>query len=555
MTSGYQLGVTLGWLLAGVSRAIAGLKTGHCRGAAGLKPGLYLAATLLAFNLVPAAAQERTQEKETTKTTEKEKPGEEKPPKEEASTTEHSIKIAGQTIPYKAVAQTILLKNEKDEPQALIYSTSYFRTDMKDLTQRPISFIYNGGPGSASVWLHMGAFGPRRVVTPNAEPTPPPPYKLADNAGTLLDKTDMVFLDPVGTGFSHAVGKAQDKDFWGIDQDVKSLAQFITLYVSRNDRWNSPKFLIGESYGTFRSAALGNYLQQHDGMDFNGIVLISNVLDLGTISFHPGSDLPYVFYLPSYAATACYHKVVQNCPADMNAYLVEARKFAETEYEQALMKGLRLSGAEKSEMAKKLSRYTGLSEDYLVKANLRVTLGQFMEELQRNRGLTTGRLDSRYSGLTYDLLSEFAESDPQSSAVTGAFTAAFNSYVRNELKFGQDKTYHAISEGVGGNWDWKHQAPRGRGFFPGSPNVEGDLVQALLANPHLKVEVENGIYDMATPFFATEYTMEHLGLPEKLQKNIQEKYYEAGHMMYLRDEDLAKLKANIVAFIDAAAKP
>jgi carboxypeptidase C (cathepsin A) len=477
---------------------------------------------LLAVAPLAAVAQERTQEKET-KTVEKEKPAEPTPPppKEESSATEHSIKIGGQTIPYKAVAQTIMLKNEKDEPQALIYSTSYFRTDSKD-PARPISFIYNGGPGSASVWLHMGAFGPRRVLTANAESTPPPPYKLQDNAGTLLDKTDMVFIDPVGTGFSRAVGKAQDKDFWGVDQDVKSLAQFITLYVSRNGRWNSPKFLIGESYGTFRSAALGNYLQEHDGMDFNGIVLISNVLDLGTISFHPGSDMPYIFYLPSYAAT--------------------------------LMKGAKLTAAEKADMAKKLSRYTGLTEDYLIKANLRVTLGQFMEELQRHRGLTTGRLDSRYSGLTYDLLSEFAESDPQSAAVTGAFTAAFNSYVRDELKFGQDKTYHAISEGVGSNWDWKHQSGRGRGFFPGSPNVEGDLVQALLANPHLHVEVENGYYDMATPFFATEYTMEHLGLPEQLQKNIREQYYDAGHMMYLRDEDLAKLKSNIAAFIDSAAK-
>ena len=513
---------------------------------------LAAAAALLA--LAPfAAAQERVQERET-KTVEKEKPAEPTPPppKEESSTTEHSIKIAGQTIAYKAIAGTIMLKNEKDEPQALIYSTSYLRTDNKD-PQRPISFIYNGGPGSASVWLHMGAFGPRRVLTANAEHTAPPPYKLADNAGTLLDKTDMVFIDPVGTGFSHAVGKAQDKDFWGIDQDVKSLAQFITLYVSRNGRWNSPKFLIGESYGTFRSAALGNYLQEHDGMDFNGIVLISNVLDLGTISFHPGSDLPYIFYLPSYAATAAYHKVLKEAPGDLPAFIEEARKFAASEYASALMKGSQLTSAEKAEMAKKLSRYTGLTEDYLIKANLRVTLGQFMEELQRHRGLTTGRLDSRYSGLTYDLLSEFAESDPQSSAVTGAFTAAFNSYVREDLKFGQDKTYHAISEGVGNNWDWKHQSGR-RGFFPGSPNVEGDLVQALLANPHLKVEVENGYYDMATPFFATEYTMEHLGLPEQLQKNIHEQYYDAGHMMYLRDEDLAKLKSNIGAFIDSAAK-
>jgi carboxypeptidase C (cathepsin A) len=509
---------------------------------------------LLALASLALRAQERTQEKET-KTVEKEKPAETTPPpKEESSVAEHSIKIGGQTIPYKAIAGTILLKNEKDEPQALIYSTTYARTDAKDLSQRPISFIYNGGPGSASVWLHIGAFGPRRVVTASADATPPPPYKVTDNAYSLLDKTDMVFIDPVGTGFSHAVGKAQDKDFWGVDQDVKSLAQFITLYASRNNRWNSPKFLIGESYGTFRSAALSHYLQAHDGMDFNGIDLISNVLDLGTISFPPGSDLPYVFYLPSYAATSWYHKILQNRPDNLTAFLEDARKFAQTEYLSALMKGSKLTPTEKSDMAKKLSRYTGLSEDYLLKANLRVRLGQFMEELQRSRGLTTGRLDSRYTGPTYDLLGEFAESDPQSTAVTGAFTAAFNTYVRDELKFGQDKTYHAISEGVGANWDWKHDTGRGRGFFPGAPNVEGDLVQAMLANPHLQVEVENGLYDLATPFFATEYTVDHLGLPEKLQKNIRLQYYDAGHMMYLRDEDLAKLKGNVAAFIEAAAK-
>ena len=513
------------------------------------------ATTLLSFTPLSTRAQERTPERET-KTVEKEKPAEPTPPppKEESSVTEHSIKIGGQTIPYKAIAGTILLKNEKEEPQALIYSTSYIRTDTKDMSQRPISFIYNGGPGYASVWLHMGAFGPRRAVTPNAESTPPPPYKVADNAGTLLDKTDMVFIDPVGTGYSRAVGKAQDKDFWGVDEDVKSLAQFITLYVNRNSRWNSPKFLIGESYGTFRSAALGNYLQAHDGMDFNGIDLISSVLDLGTLSFQPGSDMPYIFYLPSYAATAWYHKLLKDRPENLAAFIEEARKFAQTEYAAALMKGSRLSAAEKADMAKKLSRYTGLSEDYLVKADLRVKLGQFMEELQRSRGLTTGRLDSRYTGFTYDLLSEFAESDPQSAAVTGAFTATFNTYVRDELKFVQERNYHAISEGVGAGWDWKHQTGRGRGFFPGSPNVEGDLAQALLSNPHLQVEVENGYYDMATPFFATEYTMEHLGLPEQLQKNVRLNYYDAGHMMYLREEDLAKLKSNIAAFIDSAAK-
>src|SRR5277367_598236 len=241
-------------------------------------------------------------------------------PKEESSVTEHSIKIGSQTIPYKATAATILLKNEKDEPTALLYSTAYTRSDVKDPSTRPIAFVYNGGPGSASVWLHMGSFSPKRVVTVNAEATPPAPYKLVDNPNCLLDKTDLVFVDPIGTGFSHAVGKSQDKDFWGVDQDVKSIAQFINTYISRNNRWNSPKFLIGESYGTFRSAALSNYLQSHDGMDFNGIVLISSVLDLGTISFNPGEDMPYVFYLPSYAATAWYHKVLANRPDNLPAF-------------------------------------------------------------------------------------------------------------------------------------------------------------------------------------------------------------------------------------------
>lgn len=477
------------------------------------------------------------------------------PAKEESSVTDHTIKLGGQTIPYKATAATILLKNEKEEPTALIYYTAYTRSDAKDLSQRPVSFVYNGGPGSASVWLHMGSFSPRRVITVNAEATPPAPYKLVENANCLLDKTDLVFIDPVGTGFSHAVGKAQDKDFWGVDQDVKSLAQFINTYVSRNSRWNSPKFLIGESYGTFRSAALSNYLQSHDGLYFNGIVLISSVLDLGTISFNAGEDMPYIFYLPSYAATAWYHKVLKDRPDNLNAFLAETRNFAQTDYAGALMKGSKLGEAEKSAVAKKLSRYTGLNEDYLVKANLRVNLPQFMKELQRARGLTTGRLDARFSGWSYDLLGEYAEYDPQDTSITGPFTAAFNNYVRDELKFGQDKVYHTGSDEAGNNWDWKHRGGGDNFGFPGSPNVEGDLIQAMLTNPHLQIEVENGLYDLATPFFATEYTMEHLGLPEKLQKNIHLQYYDAGHMMYLRDEDLAKLKGNIANFIDGASKP
>jgi carboxypeptidase C (cathepsin A) len=278
------------------------------------------------------------------------------------------------------------------------------------------------------------------------------------------------------------------------------------------------------------------------------------VLNLGTISFNPGEDMPYIFYLPSYAATAWYHKVLKDRPENLNSFLEEARKYAQSDYAGALIKGSKLGEAEKAAVAKRLSRFTGLGEDYLLKANLRVNLPQFMKELQRSRGLTTGRLDARFSGWSYDLLGEFAEYDPQDTSITGPFTAAFNNYVRDELKFGQDKVYHTVSEDAGQNWDWKHHGGENFGF-PGSPNVEGDLIQAMLANPHLQVEVENGLYDLATPFMATEYTMEHLGLPDKLQKNIRLQYYDAGHMMYLRDEDLVKLKANIAGFIDGASKP
>jgi carboxypeptidase C (cathepsin A) len=473
-------------------------------------------------------------------------------PKEESSVTDHTLKIGAQTIAYKATASTTLIKDDKGEPTASIFTIAYTRSDTKDMSQRPISFVYNGGPGSSSIWLHMGAFGPRRVVTTDAGPTPPPPFKLVDNGDCLLDKTDLVFIDPVGTGFSRAVGKAKDKDFWGIDQDVKSLAQFIVTYISRNGRWNSPKFLIGESYGTFRSAALGDYLQDHNGMYFNGIVLISSVLDLGTISFPQGNDMPYIFYLPSYAATAYYHKMLQQPPADLNAFLVEARQFASSEYAAALMKGAALSASEKSDIAKKVSHYTGLSEDYLIKADLRVNLPQFMAELQRSRKLSTGRLDARFSGPAPDLLAEYADYDPQSTAVEGAFVAAFNNYIREDLKFGKDLTYNTSADIH--DWDWKRTGRNGGYGFPGAPNVEEDLVEAMVTNPHLHVEVENGLYDLATPFFATEFTMTHLGLPENLQKNIELKYYDAGHMMYLHEEDLAKLKGNIAAFLDNATK-
>jgi len=500
----------------------------------------------------PLRAQEEAKQNKTAETkASEEKPAPASETKEESSATDHTIRIGGQAIPYKANASTTFLKDDKGEPTASIFSIAYTRSDVKDLSARPIAFLYNGGPGSASIWLHMGAFGPRRVVTSDAEQTPPPPYQLVDNADSLLDKADLVFIDPVGTGFSHAMGKAQDKDFWGVDPDVESLAQFISTYISRNNRWNSPKFLIGESYGTFRSVALGNYLQSHDGIYINGIVLISTVLDLSTIEFRTGSDMTYIFYLPTYAAAAWYYKTLPDRPADLTAFLQDARHFAETDYAQALMKGTALSDAEKATIAKKMMHFTGLSEDFLVKADLRVTLSQFNAELERSRGLTIGRYDARYSGPTLDLLTEYSEYDPSYTAVMGPFTAAFNTYCREELKYNPARAYKTLPSEPGRNWNWSHG---GRGFGGSIANVEGDLAEALLMNSHLQVQVENGLFDQATPFFATEYTMDHLGITPDLRSHIHLEYYESGHMIYLHEDALAKLKANIANLIDSAAK-
>jgi carboxypeptidase C (cathepsin A) len=473
--------------------------------------------------------------------------------REESSTTEHSIHVGGQLIPYKATAFTLQIKNQAGEPIGLMYAIAYRRSDVKDLTTRPISFFYNGGPGSASMWLHMGAFGPRRVSTPDGVFTAPAPYKLVDNTESLIDKTDMVFIDAMGTGYSHLVGKGKPSDFNGIDEDMDSFGQFINSYINRNDRWNSPKFLMGESYGTFRSAALGNYLQNRYSMHLNGIVLISSVLDLASITFGDADDRPYEYYLPSYAAVAWYHKALKNRPANLEAFLDEARQYAKGDYAAALFKGDKLTAAEAAVVAKRLSYFTGLPEDYLLKAHLRVTLAQFNVELLRDRGLTAGRIDARFTGYTQDLLTENAQGDPEGPAVGGAFTALLNEYNHDELKFGADQNYNNTSNGFGG-WNWSRGRGGRGGGFPGAPNVTSDLAQAMITNPRLLVEVENGYYDMATPFFATEFTMDHLGLPDALKDHVQNKFYESGHMIYLNDASRVKLHNNIAAFVDKATR-
>ena len=494
---------------------------------------------LLVLAFAPAAWELRAQEAVT------------QPAQEEWSVTDHTLRVGSQVIPYKASAGTTLLKNDRGEPTGLMYSAAYTRSDVKDPGTRPVSFLYNGGPGSATMWLHMGSFGPRRVVTANGEFTPPAPYSIVDNTETLLDKTDLVFVDAMGTGYSRIAGKATERDFYGVDEDAAAFAQFISTYISRNGRRNSPKFLIGESYGTFRSAVVGNLLQQRYTMHLNGIDLISSVLDLSTLTFGQGDDRPYIYYLPSYAAVAWYHKALKNRPADLMPFLEEARRYAQGEYATVLFKGSKASAAEKAAVARKLSSLTGLGEEYLLRADLRVNLAQFNAELLRSRGLTSGRIDARFTGHTFDLLTENAETDPFMSSVGGAFTAAVNRYNHEELKIGKDRPY-LNSNGAGGRWNWARQG--GGTFFPSAPNVQNDLVQAMVTNPRLLVQVENGFYDMATPFMPTEFTFSHLGLPAELQRNITMKYYQAGHMMYLQDADSVSLRDNIAAFIDRAMK-
>lgn len=472
--------------------------------------------------------------------------------KPQSSVTQHTARIDGQELSYTATASTMMLKNEKGEPEALIYSTAYTQNGVKDLSQRPLIFLYNGGPGSASIWLHMGAWGPRRVVSGNAETISGPPYQIVDNQYSLLDKADLVFIDPIGTGFSHAVGKAKDSDFWGVNTDVESLAQFISIYLSKYHRWNSPKLLYGESYGTFRSVALCNYLQEHDGVYLNGIVLQSSVLDLGTIDFSAGDDRSYILYLPSYAAVAWHYNLVKNRPADLPTFMDHVRHFASTEYASALIQGTKISDAEKSKIAQQMADYTGLDVNYILKANLRVTRPQFRAELLRSRGLEIGYYDGRYNSPIYDLLEENAQEEPSYSAIVGAFTAAFNTYVRDDLKFGDDMTYKVLPTAPSEHWNWKSATNAGEGW-PTAPNVEPDLVSDLLDNANLQVQVENGYFDLSTPFYATEFTMDHLLLPKSAEDRIHFEYYDAGHMMYLRESALQKLSANVRAFITQAS--
>jgi carboxypeptidase C (cathepsin A) len=472
------------------------------------------------------------------------------PPKAEQSVTKHSVVIAGAPVNYTATAGTLIVRNGKDAPWASIGYVAYTKNDVADPGRRPLTFAYNGGPGSSSIWLHMGVLGPRRIVTSEAAATPPPPYKVVDNGASILDRTDLVMIDPVGTGLSKAVGAAKDKDFWGVDPDIESISRFIKQYVSDNGRWNSPKYLLGESYGSTRSGGIVDVLQTREGMSFNGVILVSLALDLGAIFDDlPGNERPYPLFLPTYAAVAWYHKVLPNRPPELGPFLVEVRTFALGPYAHALMQGHDLPETERREMIRKLHEYTGLSEAYLDKADLRVTEAQFTQELLREHRETVGRLDARFLGVAFDPLAEKAEYDPQEAAIAAAFSASFLDYYHRELKFGQSRDYRIMAD-IWRTWDFKHKIEKSE--FP-QPLVDTslDLAHAMGYNPHLRVLVLQGLYDLATPFLATEWVVSHMNLARELRPHVEIRYYDAGHMMYIHGPDLERFRKDVVAFIDA----
>jgi carboxypeptidase C (cathepsin A) len=465
--------------------------------------------------------------------------------KEVTRETTHEIMIGGRKIKYRAVAGTMVLKKKEKDPAASVFYIAYMKSDGKDPSKRPITFSFNGGPGSSSVWLHLGLLGPRRVLMKEDGWAYPPPYQLVDNEYSLLDKTDLVFIDPVSTGYSRAVAGEDPKQFHGVEEDVKSVGEFIRIFLARNERWASPKFLIGESYGTTRAAGLSGYLQSEQGIFLNGIMLVSSILNFQTADFHPGNDLPYILFLPTYTATAWYHgKLEADLQQELSTALKEAEEFALGEYSSVLLLGDAAPEERYDAAVKKLARLTGLSTDYIKQTNLRIRIWRFVKELLRDERRTTGRLDSRFTGIDSDAAGEGYQYDASYANIHGPFTATLNDYVRRELEFESDLAYEILTSNVR---PWNYGKYKNRYI-----NVAGTLREAMTKNPDLKVFVANGFYDLATPYFATVYTFEHLGLDPDLKGNVSMGFYEAGHMMYIHKQSLVSLKSDLARFIESS---
>lgn len=471
--------------------------------------------------------------------------------------THHIANIGGEEFQYTVTCGTIVLKEESvksgekagesegEKPKAEVFFIAYTRDDVEDRSKRPLTFSFNGGPGSSSVWLHLGLLGPRRVHLDSEGNMPPPPFKLVTNDFSILDQTDLVFIDPVSTGYSRPVVGEMARQFHGFKKDIESVGDFIRLYTTRYLRWTSPKFLIGESYGTTRAAGLSGYLQDRHGMYLNGIMLISVVMNFSTLEFDHGNDLPYLLFLPTYTATAWYHKKLSDeLQADLYSTLDQVDSFIKKSYLHSLSKGNSLSKEEYDLTAKELARLTGLTEEYVRQSNLRIEIMRFVKELMRKERKTVGRLDSRFKGIDRDSAGENFEFDPSMANIMGPYTAVFNDYIRTELNYESDLPYEILNPKV---WPWNYSD-----FENKYVNVAETLRSAMTVNPYLKVFIANGYFDLATPYYATEYTVNHLDLDESLRQNIVMKYYEAGHMMYIHIPSLVRMREDLKIFIQDA---
>lgn len=485
--------------------------------------------------VAPLAAQEKEEES-----------AQAEMPEGESSTTRHSVRIDGETVDYSATAGWLIMENDEGEPIARFGYTAYTR-DGTDPARRPVMFAFNGGPGSSSIWLHMGILGPRRVVVTDEGFTAPPPSERVANEYSIIDVTDLVMLDPVGTGYSKPLGDADGKQFWGVDQDIRSVGAFIKKYVTENRRWASPKYILGESYGGIRSAGLVWHMQNKHGMNFNGVVIVSPFLNMGSGVDGADIDMPHVLFLSTLAATAWYHDMIADKPDDLAAFVEEVDRFAYNEYAPALMKGYTIPDSEKRAVAEKLAAYTGTTAEYWIKADLRVGHTQFLQELKRDERMIAGRIDSRFIGPSVNPLGETMDYDPFFPSVGPAFTAGFLDYMHNELEFGHDEEY-TVSGGLFGQWDWDHKPPNG-GFVVPWADLRADLAMALTMNPGLHLLVQQGYYDLATPTLATKHDINHLDIPPEARERITMEFYEAGHMMYLHQPSMEKYREDLARFI------
>ncbi len=482
---------------------------------------------------------------------------------DQTSITYHSVTIEGQTIHYQATAGTLTLADlrQRHEPTAQIFYIAYRKMTVPlpqdpqgqpgepqfpDPASRPITFSFNGGPGSSSVWLHLGLFGPRRVNPIDDFGHPgPPPYALTDNEYSLLDRTDFVFIDPVATGYSRAADDKDPKDFHAVRADIQSVAEFIRIYLGKANRWGSPKYIVGESYGTTRAAGLALELQETHGIALSGTILISSIMNFATISFDPGNDLPYPLYLPSFAATARFHHALgdeyQNMP--LPDFLAQVEEFASTEYTLALARGDRLDQSQRDHIAQRLASYTGVSQQYALQTNLRINMPRFPKELLRDRGVTIGRLDSRFTAADRDDAGDSTEFDPSYAAIQSLYTETMNQYLRRDLQYRSDMRYEILTN----VWPWSFRGVADNQYL----NVAEDLRAAMQRMPSMKLFIANGYYDLATPYYATQYTIDHMFLRPDVRQNIEMHYYEAGHMMYVQKQMLAKLKKDLSAFYES----